>query len=192
MTTDTHAPPRTSLQVTGAEQVTGDVTNTASTADDSEDLKQLVSFIVGGEEFGISILRVQEIIRPMQITQVPHAPAFVEGIINLRGRIVPVVDLRQRFGFSSRENDSDTRILVLETEEQEVGFVADAVREVLQVDASTIEPAPQLAAPVEARYLRGVAKLEDRLLILLDLEGVLSREEACVLEEIQAEATSNE
>ena len=185
MTTDTHAPPRTSLQVTGAD------TNTAAAADDSEDLKQLVSFIVGGEEFGISILRVQEIIRPMQITQVPHAPAYVEGIINLRGRIVPVVDLRQRFGFSNRENDSDTRILVLETEGQEVGFVADAVREVLQVNASTIEPAPQLVAPVEARYLRGVARLEDRLLILLDLEGVLSRGEACVLEEIQAEATSN-
>ena len=154
-----------------------------------KDLRQFVSFVIAGEEFGVNILTVQEIIRPIAITRVPHAPAFVEGIINLRGRILPVIDLRKRFGFPPREQDEDTRIVVLEVEEQVIGFVTDAVREVLRVDASTMEPAPELAVGIDAHYLRGVAKLEDRLLILLDLEGVLSDEEARALEGLDEAAS---
>lgn len=157
----------------------------------SEDVRQFVSFVVGGEEFGVNILTVQEIIRPVDITRVPHAPDFVEGVINLRGRILPVIDLRTRFGFPERDRDEDTRIVVVEMEDQVIGFMADSVREVLRVDATTIEPAPELAVGIDAHYLRGVAKLEDRLLILLDLEGVLSADEAEALKELddaQAEA----
>lgn len=147
-----------------------------------EDLRQFVSFVVAGEEFGVNILTVQEIIRPIDITRVPHAPDFVEGVINLRGRILPVIDLRTRFGFPERAQDDDTRTVVVEIGNQTVGFMADSVREVLRVDVTAIEPAPELAVGIDAGYLRGVAKLDERLLILLDLESLLSDEEAEALE----------
>ncbi|MEM1128759.1 MAG: chemotaxis protein CheW [Bacteroidota bacterium] len=140
------------------------------------DVLQLVSFIIDNEEFGIDILKVQEIIRPVEFTRVPNSPDFVEGVINLRGRIVPVIDLRKRFGLSIKEQDKNTRIVVVELEEKVVGFILDAVREVIRVDKSIIEPAPDLAMGVDSQYIRGVAKLEDRLLILLDLEQVLEEE----------------
>lgn len=148
----------------------------------TKDLRQFVSFVVAGEEFGVNILTVQEIIRPVDITRVPHAPDFVEGVINLRGRILPVIDLRTRFGFPERAQDDDTRIVVVEIGNQTVGFMADSVREVLRVDVTAIEPAPELAVGIDAGYLRGVAKLDERLLILLDLEGLLSEEEAEALQ----------
>nr|WP_240331227.1 chemotaxis protein CheW [Salinibacter ruber] len=110
----------------------------------TEDVRQFVSFIVAEEEFGVDILTVQEIIRPVEITRVPHAPDFVEGVINLRGRILPIIDLRTRLGFPERDQDEDTRILVVELQDQTVGFVTDSVREVLRVEESTIEPAPDL------------------------------------------------
>ncbi|MFB6272780.1 MAG: chemotaxis protein CheW [Salinibacter sp.] len=158
-----------------------------------EDLRQFVSFVVAGEEFGVNILTVQEIIRPTDITRVPHAPDFVEGVINLRGRILPVIALRTRFGFPDREQGDDTRIVVVEIGEQTVGFMADSVQEVLRVDVTSIEPAPELAVGIDAGYLRGVAKLDERLLILLDLENLLSKSEEEALEgldEDQSEATA--
>ncbi len=147
------------------------------TAQHQGDLLQLVSFVIQNEEFGVDILKVQEIIRPMDITRVPNAPAFVEGVINLRGRIVPIVDLRARFGLPPREQGKDTRIVVVELHEQVTGFMMDAVKEVIRVDQDVIEPPPELAIGVDTEYLKGVAKLDDRLLILLDLEEVLSDDE---------------
>jgi len=158
----------------------------------SKDLRQFVSFVVAGEEFGVNILTVQEIIRPIDITRVPHAPPFVEGVVNLRGRILPVIDLRTRFGFPERAQNDDTRIIVVEIENQVVGFVTDAVREVLRVEESTIEPAPDLAVGIDAHYLRGVAKLEDRLLILLDLESMLSSDEVDALGGLDEPASEEE
>ncbi len=146
---------------------------------------QLVSFLIENEEFGVDILNVQEIIRPVDITRVPNAPAFVEGVINLRGRIVPVVDLRKRFNLPRRERDKNSRIIVVELGDKIVGFMVDAVREVLRVDASVIEPPPQLAIGIDAHYITGVAKLDDRLLILLDLEGILTDEEKHRLQPLQ-------
>ena len=154
-------------------------------ANSSSDLLQLVSFIIENEEFGIDILIVQEIIRPVEITRVPNAPGFVEGVINLRGRIVPVIDLRKRFGLPQRERDKDTRIVVVELAEKVVGFMMDAVKEVIRVDRGVIEPPPDLAIGIDAHYIRGVAKLEDRLLILLDLEEVLTDEEQAELAPVQ-------
>jgi purine-binding chemotaxis protein CheW len=145
---------------------------------------QLVSFMIGAEEFGIDILRVREIIRPVLITRVPKTPAFVEGVINLRGKIVPVIDLRKRFGLPSRERDKNTRIIVVELHEMVVGFMMDAVKEVVRVDRARIEPPPELVASIDAGYVKGVAKLEDRLLILLDIEEVLSSDERVSLEPI--------
>ncbi|ARA95197.1 MAG: chemotaxis protein CheW [Bacteroidetes bacterium] len=151
------------------------------------DLLQLVSFVIENEEFGIDILTVQEIIRHVDITRVPNAPSFVEGVINLRGHIVPVVDLRKRFGLPSRTPDKDTRIVVVELDNRVVGFVLDAVKEVTRVDRSVIEPAPDLTLGIDTHYIKGVAKLEDRLLILLDLSEVLSVEEQQSLTPLQEE-----
>lgn len=144
---------------------------------ESESLLQLVSFIIGEEEFGVDILNVQEIIRLVEMTDVPNAPAFIEGVINLRGRIIPVVDLRERFNFPSRESDDSTRIVVVELERCVVGFLVDAVRQVIRVEREIIDPPPELARSIDSRYITGVAKLDGRLLILLDLNKVVSIDE---------------
>ena len=140
-----------------------------------DDLLQLVTFSTGDEEFGVDILRVQEIIRTMAITKVPKAPEFVEGVINLRGKVIPIIDLRRRFGLQSKAHDKHTRIIVIEINTMIVGFVVDSVSEVLRIPASTVEPPPPVVAGLESEYISGVGKLEDRLLILLDLDRLLSR-----------------
>lgn len=137
---------------------------------DADGQLQLVSFVVGKEEYAIDILTVQEIIRTMQITQVPDSPPDVEGVVNLRGQITPVVDLRQRFGLEKLDRGQDSRIVVVEVRGQILGFIVDRVKEVLRVDRSIVEPAPTLTTTAGSDYVRGVGKLQDRLLILLDVE----------------------
>jgi purine-binding chemotaxis protein CheW len=143
----------------------------------SEELVQLVSFNIGEEEFGVDILKVQEINRMLEVTRVPNAPEFVDGVINLRGKVIPIIDLRRRFGMERKEHDKNTRIVVVELTGKIVGFVVDAVREVLRIPRSVTEPPPPIVAGVEAEYITAVGKLEDRLLILLDLDKVLSTDE---------------
>jgi purine-binding chemotaxis protein CheW len=145
------------------------------------ELLQLVTFSIGEEEFGVDILSVQEIIRMMDITKVPRAPDFVEGVINLRGKVIPIIDLRKRFGLSTRDHDKHTRIIVIEINNMIVGFVVDSVSEVLRIPASTVEPPPPVVSGLESEYISGVGKLEDRLLILLDLNKLLSGEERNML-----------
>lgn len=144
---------------------------------DDSSLIQLVTFKIADEEFGVDILKVQEIIRMMPITKVPNAPAFVEGVINLRGKVIPVIDMRKRFGLPASKHDSNTRIEVMDLQGQVVGFVVDAVSEVLRIKESTVEPPPAVVAGVGSEYMRGVGKLEDRLLILLDLDKLLNQHE---------------
>jgi purine-binding chemotaxis protein CheW len=146
-------------------------------ANRAEDVLQLVSFTIGQEEFGVDILKVQEINRMVEITRVPNAPEFVSGVINLRGRVIPIVDLRRRFGFPDRAADKDTRIIVVELSGQVLGFIVDAVREVLRIPRSVTEPPPPMAAGIGSEYITAVGKLEDRLLILLDLEKILVEQE---------------
>ncbi len=162
--------------------------NTSSQS--NETIYQLVSFVVENEEFGVDILKVQEIIRTVEITRVPKSPEFVEGVINLRGRIVPVIDLRKRFGISKKERDNETRIIVVELTDKVVGFLVDKVKEVIRVEKSIIEPPPDLTTSVNANYITGVAKLQDRLLILLDLDKVLSSNEQEHLTEIEVETNA--
>lgn len=147
--------------------------STALTRHDDE-LLQLVTFSISDEEFGVDILKVQEIIRTMEISKVPRAPDFVEGVINLRGKVIPIIDLRRRFGLEYRQHDKNTRIIVIEITQVIVGFVVDAVSEVLRIPASTVEPPPPVVAGVDSEYINGVGKLEDSLLILLDLDKLLS------------------
>ncbi|MBP8976360.1 MAG: purine-binding chemotaxis protein CheW [Bacteroidetes bacterium] len=140
----------------------------------SDKLLQLVSFKVGNEEFGVDILKVQEINRMIEITQVPDSPPDVEGVVNLRGKVIPVVDLRKRFGLTSREQTIHTRIIVVELTNQTVGFIVDEVKEVLRIPSSVMEPPPDLAVGKNADYIVGIGKLDNRLLTLLDLEKVMS------------------
>lgn len=141
------------------------------------ELLQLVTFSIGDEEFGVEILKVQEIIRMLEITKVPKAPPFVEGVINLRGKVIPIIDLRKRFGLASRDHDKNTRIIVINIHSMIVGFVVDSVSEVLRLPLNTVEPPPPVVAGLDSDYISGVGKLEDRLLIMLDLDRLLSNEE---------------
>lgn len=136
------------------------------------ELLQLVTFVVGAEEFAVPILSVHEINRMMEITRVPQSPEFVEGVINLRGKIIPVVDLRRRFGMEARERGSDDRIVVVEVGGRVIGFTVDRVNEVLRIDAGIVEPAPGMVTGLDSQYVQGVGKLDDRLLILLDLNNL--------------------
>jgi purine-binding chemotaxis protein CheW len=149
-----------------------------------EELLQLVTFSIGEEEFGVEILKVQEIIRMLEITRVPKAPDFVEGVINLRGKVIPVIDLRLRFGLKAKGHDKKTRIIVIEINQMIVGFVVDSVSEVLRIPSSTIEPPPPVISGLDSEYISGVGKLDDRLLIMLDLNRLLSKEEKSALGEV--------
>ncbi len=160
----------------------GDEQSTGTRQGDGE-LLQLVTFVVGTEEFAIPILSVREINRMMQITRVPQSPEFIEGVINLRGKIIPVMDLRKRFGDQALEDTSDSRIIVVEVSNRVIGFTVDRVNEVLRVDAGIVEPPPSLVTGVDSEYVQGVGKLEDRLLILLDLERLFSDEDLDQLEQ---------
>lgn len=142
------------------------------------DLLQLVVFELGGEEFGVEIMNVQEIIRMPEMTQIPQSPDFVEGVINLRGRIIVVVNLSKRFNLQSRVADENSRIIVVEIGKTVVGMIVDSVNEVLRIPKSSVEPAPELVmSKVSKNYLKGVGKIDKRLLILLDLARVLTVEE---------------
>ncbi|MHC1711969.1 MAG: chemotaxis protein CheW [Solidesulfovibrio sp.] len=152
-------------------------------SDDAERLLQLVTFTISSEEFGLDILKVQEIIRTMDITKVPRAPDFVEGVINLRGKVIPIIDLRKRFGMDSKPHDSQTRIIVVEINAMVVGFVVDSVSEVLRIKSNTVEPPPPIVSGIDSEYISGVGKLENRLLILIDLDRLLSTTELGALSE---------
>ncbi|MFQ5328863.1 MAG: chemotaxis protein CheW [Thermodesulfobacteriota bacterium] len=135
---------------------------------------QLVAFNIGEEEFSVPILNVQEIIRMSEITRVPHTSEFIGGVINLRGKVIPIVDLRSRFGIDRfDEGNNRGRIVVINSEERVVGLVVDSVSEILRMDASIIEPPPDFLGKVSSDYINGVGKLKDRLIVLLNLEKVL-------------------
>lgn len=140
---------------------------------ESSDLLQLVSFMIGNEEYAVDILFVQEINRMMQITAVPNAPGYVDGVINLRGRVIPVIDLRYKLGLAKKEHDKNTRIIVVEVKSKTVGFIVDAVKEVIRIPENITEAPPEIIAGSNSEFIKSVGKLEDRLLILIDLEKIL-------------------
>jgi purine-binding chemotaxis protein CheW len=152
-----------------------------------EETRQLVIFKLGDEEFGVDILQVREIERLGQgITRVPKSPEFVEGVINLRGEIVPIVDLRKRFGLVLHSIGHESRIVIVEVANNQIGMMVDQVVEVLKVPISSIEMAPSITKGVDAYFLSGVAKIGERLIILLDLERALSADEMKQINELQA------
>jgi purine-binding chemotaxis protein CheW len=137
---------------------------------------QLVTFRLANEEYGLPITKVREINRLVPVTKLPQTPSFMEGIINLRGRIIPVIDLRRRFEMSVGAHDEDTRIIIVEISGQIVGVIVDAVTEVVRLDTANIEPAPATVA-VDLKYIEGVGKIDERLIILLDIDKVLTNQE---------------
>jgi purine-binding chemotaxis protein CheW len=163
------------------------MTMTQDVATDSEE-QQLVVFELSGESYGVEIGAVNTIIRMQPITHVPRAPEFVKGVINLRGSIVPVIDLRTRFGLAAFEETKASRIVVVETELSLIGMIVDAVTETLSLPANAIEPPSSIVTSADSRYLRGVAKADDRLLILLDLERILTTSEKDVVASITADS----
>jgi purine-binding chemotaxis protein CheW len=148
---------------------------------------QVVSFKLGAEEYGVDIDQVQEINRMVSVTHVPRAPQFMEGVINLRGQLIPIIDLRTRFGMPRAEHTKNTRIVVTEIAGKRVGMVVDSVSEVLRVPTGQIEDAPEMLSGVDTEYIRGVGKVEDRLIILLDLARVISVAERRELESTEGE-----
>ena len=141
-----------------------------------EETEHLATFQLDREEYGLPVRLVQEIIRVSQITQVPRAPRAIKGVINLRGRIIPVIDLRRQLGLGDVELQRATRIVVVTFEGRLLGLLVDSAQQVLRVPVSSIEAAPEEVVEIDSNYIRGVAKLEDRLIILIDLATVLARE----------------
>ncbi|MEW8333315.1 MAG: chemotaxis protein CheW, partial [Candidatus Thiodiazotropha sp.] len=129
------------------------------------------------EVYGINVMQVQEVLRITEIAPVPGAPPYVLGIINLRGNVVTVIDTRTRFGLPTKEVDDASRIIVIESEKQVVGILVDAVAEVVELRETDIDPAPNVGTEESSRYIQGVATQEDRLLILVDLNKLLTDEE---------------
>ncbi len=140
---------------------------------ETAELMQLVTFNIGKEEFGMDIHHVQEINRMTNITKVPNSPIYVEGIINLRGRVIPVIDLRLKLNAEKKEIDKNTRIIVAEVENKIVGFIVDAVNEVLRIPDKLIEEPPAMVAGIDSEFIKAVGKLEDRLLILIDIQKII-------------------
>lgn len=167
--------------MTGLVPVSG-ASELAKTAKVSEIL-QLVTFNLGSEEYAVDILKVQEINRMKEITRVPNSPDYVEGVINLRGKVIPVVSLRKKFSLEDRENDIQSRIMIMDIQGITMGLIVDAVSEVLRVPASIVEQAPPMTSNISTEFIRGIAKLEDRLIILLDMERLIGKpEETALLE----------
>jgi purine-binding chemotaxis protein CheW len=148
---------------------------------------QVVSFKLGSEEYGVDIGQVQEINRMVAVTKVPRAPQFMEGVINLRGQLIPIIDLRTRFGMERVEHSKSTRIVVTEIGTKRIGMVVDSVSEVLRLPLEQIEEAPDMISGVETEYIRGVGKLEERLIILLDLGKIVTGDEKRDLEVVELE-----
>lgn len=154
---------------------------------EQENLIQLVGFTIGKELFGVDILMVQEIIRAAPITPVPNSPNFVEGVINLRGNILPVIDLRKRLNlYTSDVKQKDTWILILDIQGKITGFIVDSVTEVLKIQEEAIEPPPEIiTAGLVNQYLQGVCEIGTQLLIMIDFQRILLQEELHTLKTIE-------
>lgn len=142
-----------------------------------QDFLQVVSFNLHKEEYAVEITKVKEIILLEGVTKVPQMPEFIEGIINLRGIVIPVIDLRKRFGLPCPEPDDHTRIVVTRMEDRIVGLIVNSVSQVMKIPQANIQPPPDTIAGLAGEYLTGVGKVDDRLIILLDIEKIMSADE---------------
>ena len=145
---------------------------------------QLVVFVMESEEFACSINNVREVLKMIRVTPLPRSLDFVEGVINMRGEVIPVIDLRKRFGLPEAERTDESRIIIVEVEERMVGLIVDSVREVLSIPNEQIQEAPSQVAGGKTDLIKGVGKVADRMLIILDLDRILTSEEQIALDDI--------
>ncbi|ADD68198.1 CheW protein [Denitrovibrio acetiphilus DSM 12809] len=143
--------------------------------------KQYVNLLLNDEKYGIDIMDIKEILRMLDITKVPKAPSFVEGIINIRGKVIPIVDLRKKMGIPANEFTNSSRIIVVNLNGKQVGFIVDQVEEVLRVDGDLVDKAPAASTSVDNRYIKGVARLQTGMVIILDVHEIFGRNEASAL-----------
>ena len=141
------------------------------------EMRQLINFTVGNEEYGLELLRVKEVIRTRQITWLPKAPPCVKGIINLRGDVIPIVDLRERFGLQQQQQTAKTRVIVVEVQGRPVGMVVDSASQVVRVPADQFDPPPTVIGEGLRDFVTAIGKTGDRLIIMIDLDRILSTEE---------------
>jgi len=153
------------------------MSDTDEQIDENEDLSRWVTFEMDGEAYGISVSEVHEVLRFTEIAPVPGAPSYIIGIINLRGNVVTVIDMRSRFDLPPKDTDDSTRIIINEIEGQQVGILVDSVAEVVDLHTSDIEPAPNVGNDDASRYIQGVTSLKGELLIIIDLSKLLTENE---------------
>ena len=153
---------------------------------------QYLSFFLAGEEYGLEILKVREIIGILPVTRVPRTPRYIRGVINLRGKVIPIIDLRLKLSMDAVEDDRETCIIVVQARSVQMGIVVDQVSEVLDIVESEIEEAPEFGASIDTEYLLGLAKSGGRVRLLLDIEQVLSREEFAALEGAERHGAADE
>ncbi|MFC0214359.1 chemotaxis protein CheW [Paenibacillus chartarius] len=148
--------------------------------------KKVIVFALGTEEYGVEVEKVKTIERMQPLTRVPKSPEFIKGVINLRGVVIPIIDLRSRFGLTVDEYTDNTRIIIVSAGEYEVGLIVDAANDVIDLDESQIDHPPEVVGGIKAKYLRGIARIgDDRLLVLLNLDQVLNKQEINQLSEIE-------
>ena len=151
----------------------------------AEDIKVIV-FKLGSEEYGIEVEKVQTIERMMPLSRVPKTYSFIKGVINLRGVVIPVIDLRGRFGIEEAEYSDQTRVIIVSVNDMEVGFIVDSANDVIDLNRDSIDTPPDVVGGIKAKYLDGVAKIgEERLLIMLNLSEVLNKAEIVQLESLE-------
>ena len=143
-----------------------------------EEILQFVTFTLNNEEYAVDILSVQEINRITEITQVPNSEEYVEGVVNLRGKVIPIINLRTKFGFEEKPKDDSSRIIIMEINNITNGLIVDAVSEVLRIPSSIIEPTPPMSSEQNNQFIRGIAKLDNRLIILLDIDKLIGEQVA--------------
>jgi purine-binding chemotaxis protein CheW len=151
--------------------------NSSNTAVNSDEVLQWVTYKLGEETYGINVMQVQEVLRHTEIAPVPGAPDYVLGIINLRGNVVTVIDTRSRFGLPSSDISDNTRIVIIESDDQVVGILVDSVAEVVYLRSSEIDSAPNVGTEESAKFIQGVSNRDGQLLILVDLNKLLNDEE---------------
>ncbi len=144
------------------------------TAKKTEESLQFVTFEMEGEEFAVDVLKVQEIIRPVEVTDIPHCLDFLDGLINLRGKIFPVINLRKRFNYPQVEAKSENRVIVVDIDGEVIGLYVDQVSEILRISPDVVEPAPVVENKAEKEYLSGMAQINDRIVIILDIDKILN------------------
>lgn len=150
-------------------------------------IQQLVKFYIADEAFGIGIKQIFQILKPQEVFKVPNTPPFIEGLINLRGKVMTVFNLRKRFNMPEKENDEDTKILVIRMDDYLLGFTVDSVSEIVRVQDEDIVETPPSLTNFDKRFLSGVAKVEEKLILLLNLEKILTPDEENQMKEIVEE-----